>query len=181
MTLHPFYALFLDLLRELFDEENQTAQFFPKAIQAASHHELKEALSEHLEATKDHLVRLKKIFKLLNENPTGHGCKPIQGLLQQGEEAFKKNESGAVKDARLIILCQKIEHYEIAGYGSARAIALHLSDAGIDDRIDFDEIAVLLQRSLDEESASDENLTDIAEGGFFTQGINEEAEREEAN
>lgn len=177
MAQHPFYSLFLDLLRDLFDEENQTVQFLPKAIQAASHQELKEALAEHLEATKNQVARLKKIFKTLNENPTGIVCKPIQDLLSQAEEAIKKNESPAVQDAGLIIACQKIEHYEIAGYGSVRAIARHLSDAGIDDRMDFDEMADMLQQSLDEECAADEYLTDIAEGGFFTQGINEEAER----
>ena len=178
MAQHPFYGLFVDLLRDLFDEENQTLLFLPAAIQGASHQELKTALVEHMEETKNQLLRLKKIFKILNENPTGLICKPIQGLINQGEEAIKKNKSPAVKDAGLIIACQKIEHYEIAGYGSARAIARHLSDAGIDDRIDFDGIADLLQQSLDEESAADEYLTDIAEGGFFNQGINEEAERE---
>jgi len=85
----------------------------------------------------------------------------------------------AVKDASIIIACQKIEHYEIASYGSARTLARHLSDAAVDDRIDFDEIADILQQTLDEESAADEQLTDIAEGGFFSSGINEEAERDE--
>lgn len=178
MIQHPFYGLFIELLRDLFDEENQTLTFLPTAIQAASHQELKTALAQHLEETKNQLSRLKKIFNMLNENPTGLICKPIQGLLSIGEEAIRKNESPAVKDAGLIIVCQKIEHYEIAGYGSARAVARHLSDAGVDDRIDFEEIADLLQQSLDEECASDENLTDVAEGGFFTQGINEEAEQE---
>jgi ferritin-like metal-binding protein YciE len=179
MKQSAFYDMFLDLLKDLFDAENQIIQNLPKVIQASHHSELKEALSQHLDETKNQVQRLKKIFKTLNENPTGKTCKAMQGLFAEGEEIIKKTQPTAVKDACLIIACQKVEHYEIAGYGSARSIARHLNDAGIDDRIDFDEIADLLQQSLDEESAADEKLTDIAEGGFFTQGINEEAEKEE--
>lgn len=179
MIQNSFYTIFLDLLKDLFDAENQIVQNLPKVIQAASNSELKEALSIHLDETKNQVQRLKKIFKMVNENPTGKTCKAIQALFFEGEEDMKKNHPPAVKDACLIVGCQKIEHYEIAGYGSARSIARHLNNAGLDDRIDFDEIADLLQLTLDEESAADEKLTDIAEGGFFTQGINEAAEKEE--
>lgn len=181
MKQNAFYGLFLDLLKDLFDAENQIIQNLPKGIQSVSHKELKDALSQHLDETKTQLERLKQIFKMLNDNPTGTTCKPIQDLFANGEEVLRKYTSPAVRDASFIIACQKIEHYEIATYGSARAIARHLDDAGIDERIDFNAIADLLQESLDEESSADETLTDIAEGGFFTQGINEEAEKEEAN
>lgn len=181
MKQNAFYTFFLDLLKDLFDAENQIIQYLPKAIQSVSHKELKDALSQHLDETKTQLERLKRIFKILNENPTGSTCKAIQLLLVNGEEELKKHSSPAVKDAAFIVCCQKIEHYEIASYGSARAVARHLDDAGIDDRIDFNAIADLLQDTLDEESSADETLTDIAEGGFFTQGINEEAEKEEAS
>lgn len=178
MKQNAFYNLFVDQLKDLFDAENQIVQNLPKVIQAATHTELKEALSEHLDETKNQVQRLKQIFKMLNENPTGKTCKAMKGLLEEGEEIAKRDEHASVKDAGLIIACQKVEHYEISGYGSARALARHLNDAGIDDRIDFDEIADLLQATLDEESAADEKLTDIAEGGFFTQGINEEAQQQ---
>lgn len=178
MKQNAFYDLFVDLLRDLFDGENQIVQNLPRVIQTANNSELKEALSQHLDETKGQVQRLKKIFKTLNENPTGKTSLVMESLFSEGEQIIKKNVPYAVKDAWLIVACQKVEHLEIAGYGSARSIARHLNDADIDDRVDFDEIADLLQQSLDEESAADEKLTDIAEGGFFTQGINEAAEKE---
>lgn len=115
---------------------------------------------------------------MLNENPTGMKCIGMQAILEEGEKGLKQSWPPAVKDASLIIACQKVEHYEISGYGSARTLARHLNDVAVDDRIDFDEIADLLQQTLDEESAADEKLTDIAEGGFFSTGVNEVAEKE---
>lgn len=178
MKQNAFFEVFLDLLKNIFDAENQIVQKLPKVIKAASNSDLKEALSQHLDETKNQVERLKKIFKMLNENPTGKSCKGMQALFEEGEEEIKKDLSPAIKDAILIVACQKVEHYEIASYGSARTLARHLNHAGIDDRIDFDEIADILQQTLDEESAADENLTDIAEGGFFSSGVNEEAEKE---
>jgi ferritin-like metal-binding protein YciE len=174
------YDVFLDLLRDLFSDETLIIDNMPKVIGSVSHHKLKTALSEHLDETKNQLQRLKQIFKSLNENPTGKSCIVVQDLLNAIDGELKKETSPAIKDVSLIILCQKIEHYEMTSYGSARALARHLQGAGINDKIDFDEIADSLQLSLDEESAADENLTDIAEGGFFTQGINDEAEEQAA-
>lgn len=178
MKQNALYNVFLDLLKDLFDAENQIIENLPKISQIVTNNDLKEALSQHLDETKYQVQRLKKIFKILNENPTGTPCKVMQSLFQEGQKEIAKNHSPSVKDASLIIACQKVEHYEIASYGSARTLARHLNNAGIDDRVDFDEIADLLQQSLDEESAADEKLTDIAEGGFFNTGINEEAEKE---
>lgn len=179
MTQSAFYNVFVELLKDIFDAENQIVQNLPKVIQAASNPDLKEALSSHLDETKNQVQRLKKIFKTLNENPTGITCKAMQGLFAEGDEFIKKKEPPAVKDACLIIACQKVEHYEIASYGSAIALARHLTNAGSNVRIDFDEIVDTLRQTLDEESAADEKLTDLAEGGFFKKGINEEAEKEE--
>lgn len=172
------YDLFLDLLRDLFDAENQIIQKLPKVIQAASNADLKNALTQHLDETKNQVQRLKQIFKMLNENPTGEKCAGMQALFEEGEKELKQSWSPAVKDASLIISCQGVEHYEIAKYGSARTLARHLNDVEINERVDFDEIADLLQQTLDEESAADEKLTDIAEGGFFSTGVNEAAEKE---
>lgn len=177
MLKNAFYDLFVEVLRDAFDAENQIVEALPKAIQAASHTELKEALSNHLGETKNQVERLKKIFKMINENPTGTRCEAMQGLLKECKEMISKNTAPAVKDAGIIIACQKVEHYEISTYGSARTIARHLSDAKINERVDFDEIADILQETLDEESDADEKLTEVAEGGFFTQGINAEAEK----
>lgn len=170
--------MFVDLLRDIFDAENQIVVGLPKMIQAASHQDLKDAFSNHLDETKMQVQRLKAIFKILNENPTGKKCQAMQGILEEGEEVIKSNDSPAVKDAALIIAAQKVEHYEIASYGSARALARHLNDAQSNENFDFDEIADLLQESLDEEAGADEKLTEIAEGGFFSSGINDEAEKD---
>ncbi len=177
MKPSPLFDVFLNLLKDLFDAENQIVQNLPKVIQTVSNPDLKEALSQHLDETKNQVQRLKKIFKMLNENPTGKTSMTMQAIFQEGEKDLKQNLPIAVKDACAIIDCQKVEHYEISSYGSARTLARHLNDIGLDDRIDFDEIADLLQQTLDEESAADEKLTDLAEGGFFSTGINEEAEK----
>lgn len=178
MKQNALFDTFLHLLRDIFDAENQIVQNLPQVIQAASNSDFKEALSQHLDETKNQVQRLKKIFKTLNENPTGVSCKVMRALFEEGEEEIRKNLPAAVKDAILIIACQKVEHYEITSYGSARTLARHLNNSAVDDRIDFDEIADLLQETLDEESAADEKLTDIAEGGFFSTGVNKEAEKE---
>jgi ferritin-like metal-binding protein YciE len=178
MQQQSFFNMFIDVLRDIFDAENQIVTALPKLVQAAHHQELKDAFNQHLAETKSQVQRLKQIFKMLNENPTGVRCKAMQGLLEEGEESIKKDYTPNVKDACLIIAAQKVEHYEISSYGSACSLCNHLNNVEISDRIDFDEIFDLLQQNLEEEKAADEKLTDIADGGFFTQGINDEAEKE---
>ena len=178
MEKNSFYNLFLDLLREAFDFENQIIDNLPNVIQNVSHKELKDGLNEHLEETRQQLQRLKSIFKLLNENPTGRECIVMRDIFAEGKEFYLRNYSPSTKDAYLIISCQKVEHYEITCYGSLCALASCLKDWQKDDRIDFDEIIDLLQASLDEEKEADEKLTEMAEGSFFTTGINEEARYE---
>ena len=170
MKQNPFYAMFVELLRCLFDAENQIVEKLPQVIKMATHQDLREALAQHLEETQDQVQRLKEIFKMLNENPTGKTCKTIQVVFEEGLEDIKSCETPSVRDACIIVDAQRIEHWEMASYGSARAIASHLG---------FDEIADILQEILDEEGAADEKLTGIAEGGFFTSGINADAEKEE--
>jgi len=176
MKQSGFYTIFLDLLRDLFDAENQIVEALPKMVQASSHRELKEALAQHLDETKHQVQRLKTIFKMLNENPTGKRSQAMQALLAEGAEIINQQLNPSVKDAALIVAAQKVEHYEIAGYGGARAFAESLKDAK--NNADYDEIIDLLQETLDEEGAADSKLTSIATGGFFTTGINEEAEQE---
>lgn len=179
MANNSFYTLFLELLREIFDSEQRQIEAFPDLIKATAHSKLRDALKEHLQESKEQLGRLKKIFSALNENPLGAPAKNIQDLLQDCRDVTKKDLSNSVKDAYLIISLQKVDHYEIACYGSARAIARHLSSSSSTERVDFDDIADNLQLCVDEERDNDERLTEIAEGGFFTLGINEEAEKEE--
>lgn len=179
MVQNSFFNMFVELLKDIFDAENQLVEALPKLAQAASHSELKDAFTQHWEETKNQVQRLKQIFKALNENPTGVECRAMKGLIAECQEDLKKNYTPAVKDACLIIAAQKVEHYEISSYGSLRSLANHLSNTDVGDRIDFSNIVDLLQENLDEESAADEKLTDIADGGFFSKGINEEAEEEE--
>jgi len=180
MEKNSFYNLFLDLLREAFDFENQIVEKLPTIIQNVAHKDLKECLTEHLEETRQQVQRLKSIFKSLNENPTGFDCIVMRDIFAKGDDFYSKNLSPSTKDAYLIISCQKVEHYEITCYGSLCALANCLRDWQKDERIDFDEIIDLLQASLDEEKEADEKLTEIAEGSFFTTGINEEARYEAA-
>jgi ferritin-like metal-binding protein YciE len=178
MAKSAFYDLFVTLLKDIFDAENQIMAALPKMIQEATHPELKEALQTHLEETRIHSERLKKIFKALNEDATGEQCSAMKGIVKECNEAAKLTTHPAARDAGIIIACQKIEHYEIASYGSARALARHLNDAHLGEHLDFDEIADTLQQTLNEEGEADEKLTAIAEGGFFSSGINDEAEKE---
>lgn len=180
MKQNAFYEIFVDLLRNLFDGENQIVDNLPKLIQGVSNAELKETLVHGLDESKTQVLRLKKIFKVLNENPIGDTSKGMRGLIEECREVLNHRGTSLARDAYLIICCQKIKHYEIAAYGSARAIANHLNHTSINDRVDFDEISSILQQSLDEEASADELLTDIAEGGFFTEGINDAAEKEES-
>ncbi len=180
MAHGALYDMFLNLLRDIYDAENQIILALPKAAQAASHSDLKEFFSIHLDESNNQLMRLKNIFKWLNENPTGVNCRAIQGLSAELDETINKASSATIKDVALIVCWQKIEHYEISSYGSLRALSRHLGDAWTNEQINFDDITAQLLLILDEASAADERLTDIAEGGFFSQGINDEAESEEA-
>ncbi len=178
MKQHALFNVFADLLRDIFDAENQIILKLPDIIQTASNATLKDALSQHLEETKTQIQHLKDIFKALNENPTGADCLGMRAIFEEGKRETSKSLPANVKDVCIIIACQKVEHYEISNYGSACALAHHLNNMNTDDRIDFDEIADILQEILDEEMAADEKLTHIAEGGFFSEGINTAAEKE---
>lgn len=178
MKQSPFYLMFLDILKEIYDAENQIVQALPRMIQMASHGELKDAFSHHLDETRNQVQRLNKVFGLLNENSERIPCKKIQVMIEEGEHIAQRNYGPAVRDACLIIGAQQIEHFEIAIYGSLCSLAEQLNDAEFEENKDFDEIVDLLDENLDEESAADKKLTSIAEGGLFREGINEEAERE---
>lgn len=178
MERNSFYNLFLDLLRECFDFESQIIEALPTVINKSTNHELKEGLTQHLSETKEQLQRLKTIFKTLNENPSGKNCLPIKAMIAESNECLGKGLSRATRDAYIITACQKMEHYEITCYGSLIALANCLRDWQRDERVDFEEIIDNLELSLGEEKEADEKLTDIAEGGFFTTGINEEARYE---
>lgn len=166
MVKNAFFKLFLKELKDLYSAEQQLIVALPKMVDAASTPELKEAFQNHFEETQNQVVRLEDAFVTLKEEPTGETCKAMQGLIKEGEEVIKSKLPSIVKDAALIGAAQRVEHYEIAGYGVAKTFAKLL---------DFDEIADLLDATLDEEKTADENLTSIAEGGLFTAGVNKRA------
>ena len=166
MKENTFHDLFVDQLRDLYDAEQQITQALPGVIEAVSSEELRRALEHHLELTHGHVERLKQIFSDLGEPATGKSCKGMEGLLQEGEEAVKNHPSGFLRDALIIAGAQRIEHYEISGYGTAKAWA---------EELDLEDVVDLLDDTLDEEAEADEKLSAIATGGLLSEGVNETA------
>jgi ferritin-like metal-binding protein YciE len=158
--------LFKDQLKDIYDAENQIVAALPKMIDAASHDELKAALTEHLEQTRGQIDRLERVFAQVGASPARKTCKGMKGLLEEGSEAIKDQSAGAARDALIIGGAQKVEHYEIAEYGTLRAWA---------EELDLGDAAELLGETLDEEADADERLSSIAEGGLLEDGVNEEA------
>lgn len=142
-------------IRDLYSAENQLVKALPRMAKAASSEALKEAINAHLEETRGHVERLAEIAELLEIKPGGKKCKAMEGLIAEGKEVLEEDGDGAVIDVALIAAAQRVEHYEIAAYGSARAMAEALGN---------EEIAEMLQQTLDEEGAADKTLTKIAEG-----------------
>lgn len=161
-----FESLFIKELQGLYDVEQHLVKLFPQVIQAANSAELKQALQNHADETKEHVKRLDQIFKSLGHPHRGTGCSAIQGLVQDIHAVLKIGQHSPLRDAALIAAIQCIEHYEVACYGTARTFARHIGK---------NDAAALLQKTLDEEGKADKLLTSIAEGGLFSRGINKEA------
>jgi ferritin-like metal-binding protein YciE len=166
-TFDSLDDLYITELKDLYSAETQLLEALPKMAQAASSPKLKKAFEKHLEQTKGQVERLEKIFEDLDARPGGHACKAMKGLIEEGEEVIKAKGDPAVKDAALIGAAQRVEHYEIAGYGTTRTFATHLGK---------DAHVKLLQATLDEEGQTNKDLTKLAEGTSRTEGINEDAE-----
>jgi ferritin-like metal-binding protein YciE len=145
--------LYIDELKDLYNAENQLIKALPKMAKAASSDELRQGFEEHLEQTKGHVQRLEKIFQGLGESPKGKKCKGMEGLIEEGSEAMKEDYEGSVLDAALIGAAQRVEHYEIAGYGTVRSMAETLGET--------DHVS-LLGETLQEEKETDEKLTELA-------------------
>ncbi len=153
MSVKTINELLLDELKDLYSAEKQITKALPKMAKAASSQDLKSAFESHLEETQGHVERLDKIFENLGKSPRGKTCHGMQGLLEEGSEMISESEKGPVRDAGLISAAQRVEHYEMAGYGSVREFASILGQ---------NEIASLLEETLGEEKAADEKLTGIA-------------------
>jgi ferritin-like metal-binding protein YciE len=152
--------LYIDELKDLYSAENQLTKALPKMAKAATSEELKQGFEEHLEQTKGHVERLDEIFKSLDASPKGKKCVGMEGLIKEGSEIMEEDFEGAVMDAALIGAAQRVEHYEIAAYGTVIAFAEQLGEATH---------VSLLQETLAEEKETDEKLTELANE------VNEEA------
>lgn len=161
-----FNKLFLDQLSDIYNAEQQLVQALPKVAMAASSSKLRDAITAHLKETKNQVARLEKIFHLLGETPEQEVCEAMAGLVEETNECIAAYPASALRDAAIIACAQCIEHYEMAIYGTLRTFAKEL---------DLKDIARLLQDSLDEEGNANKTLNGIAEGGFFTAGVNQKA------
>ena len=152
--------LYIDELKDLYNAENQLVKALPKMAKAATSDELRSGFEEHLEQTKGHVQRLEQIFEMLGESPKGKKCKGMEGLVEEGSEMIDEDFEGNVKDAGLIGAAQRVEHYEIAGYGTVKAFAQSLGE---------NEHVELLEQTLQEEKDTDEKLTQLAESSINLQ------------
>ena len=150
MSVGTLEELLVDELKDLYSAEKQIIRALPKIIKAVSTPELREGLTNHLEETKDQVTRLEKIGELLGKKMSGKTCAGMKGVLEEGSEVLEDTEKGLVRDAALISACQRVEHYEMAGYGSAREFARLLGQK---------EVAALLDETLAEEKNADKTLT----------------------
>lgn len=164
--MKDLHDLYVEQLQDLYDAENQLIKALPKMADAASSPELKQGFTQHLEQTETHAERLKNILSNMGENLKGKPCEAMKGLIKEGDEVTKLKGDADVKDAALIAAAQRVEHYEIAGYGVVRTFAQHLGE---------EDSRKMLQSTLDEEGETDKKLTALAEGGLFKGGINAKA------
>lgn len=162
MENNSLKKLYVEELRDIYDAENQLVKALPEMAKAATSEELRSGFENHLEQTKEHVRRLEQVFNGLGEKAKGKKCKGMQGLVSEGKETIDEDFEGDVKDAALISAAQRVEHYEIAAYGTVRTYAELL---GQEDAVS------LLEKTLQEEKETDEKLTELAES------INVEAAR----
>jgi len=153
MKLESLRELLIEELKDLYSAETQITKALPKLVKASSAPALQQAFEHHLEETKNHVTRLEQIFDQLNESPKGKTCEGMKGLLKEGDERMGEKGEPGVLDAGIIADAQRVEHYEIAAYGSARTYAELLGEG---------DIVRLLSETLDEEKAADTKLTEIA-------------------
>jgi len=151
---NDLHELFLDELADLYSAEQQLTKALPKMAKAAQSDELREALEQHLEETEEHLSRLEQVAESLDETLKKKTCKAMKGLIEEADEIVKEQKDSSALDAGIIAACQKVEHYEIASYGTVCAWA---------EQMGHDEALKLLRQTEEEESAADEKLTEIAE------------------
>ena len=154
MAANSLQELYVEQLQDLFDAEQQIIKALPKMIEAAQSEDLRDALTEHLEVTRKQADRVEKICQDLGEEVKGEKCKGMEGVLKEGSDLVKDVDNEEVRDAAIIAAAQRVEHYEMAGYGTARTYATLLG---------FDDAASALEETLEEEKEADEKLSSLAE------------------
>jgi len=146
--------LLIEELRDLYSAEKQIVKALPKIIRGAASDELKTAIQEHLDVTKQQVTRLEEIFSHLDQKPRAKHCKGMEGLLTEGAQSLEEEEKGSLRDLQLIGAAQRVEHYEVAAYGTAKAMA---------EKLGFSDAVELLNETLEEEEEADKKLTEVAE------------------
>jgi ferritin-like metal-binding protein YciE len=164
MEIDSLRKLYVEELKDLYSAEKQITQALPKMAKKASNPQLKRAFEEHLEQTKVQIERLDQIFEGLGKSPRGKKCKGMEGLLEEGKEMMQEDMEDDVMDAALIAAAQRVEHYEIAGYGTVRTYAQLLGER---------DAVKLLQTTLDEEGNTDKKLTQLAETSINVEAMAE--------
>ena len=154
MRKNSLRQLYIDELKDLYSAETQMVRSLPKLAKASSSAELRQAFEEHLRQTSEQVSRLENIFEMLEEKPAGKKCLGMEGLVKEAAETMKEEYDGALMDAALIGAAQRVEHYEIAGYGTARAFA---------ELLDEPDHVALIEQTLQEEKQADEKLSQLAE------------------
>lgn len=166
MNLKTLHDVYVHELKDIYSAEKQIIEALPKMVDNASNSDLQKAFSEHLEQSQTHLEHVNRLLNEIDVNPGNVKCEGMEGLINEGEEVIKTAGSNDAKDAALIAAAQRVEHYEMAAYGCARTYARLLG---------YNDAADTLQTILDQEGETDKKLTKLAEGGFLSQGINQEA------
>ncbi len=161
MKLNDLHDLYVAELKDLYDAEARITKALPKMAEAASSPDLRSAFESHLQETREHTRRLEQIFEKLNEPAKGQKCKGVVGIIDEGEDLMSEDAPPAVCDAALIASAQRVEHYEIAAYGTVRTFA---------QRLGYQDQAQLLDQTLQEEGNADKKLTSLAEAS-----VNEQA------
>lgn len=151
---HTLNELFVEELKDMYDGEKQLVRALPKLAKTATNSDLKKGINDHLTQTEEHVARIERIFGMLDLKAQGKKCEGIQGILSEGKVSLEDCDDDNVRDASLIASAQKVEHYEIASYGTLHAWA---------NQLGMDEAGALLQKTLDEEKRADAKLSEVAE------------------
>jgi ferritin-like metal-binding protein YciE len=160
--------LFIEQIRDIYDAERQLVKALPKLAKAADAEDLATALDDHLEQTKNHVSRLEEVFQIVKTAAKGKPCKGMKGLIEEGNEAVQEEDEGPLRDLAIIAGCQKVEHYEMSGYGTVRTIA---------EQLGLKDAAQLLRQTENEEKQADEKLTEVAMSLY--EASEDESEEEE--